>query len=159
MKKVKNKKGVLLIVLIFVMVLIVVWIYCHSPLFYRYTIFTNDKSIAMRDDIVSYNKRKGKIELDECNIQFEFSGLDTLWDIEVKEETQLTFITDVNVQGEYKLVIVCPDQSILQLQCKAKQSIFLEKGSYKIRMVGVEAKGEIDIKIVNAESVEIIPFN
>ena len=134
MKKSKIKK---IIFFVIVIVLVLSYFYRNSPLFYRYTIFNSKEAIANREDVASYRERNGKVEKDKCYMEFEFTGLDTLWKLEVKEDSLMTFF--VNSNGE--------------------ENIEMNKGEYKIRMVGINAQGIINIKLKGLESVKVETFN
>ena len=156
MKKSKIKK---IIFFVIVIVLVLSYFYRNSPLFYRYTIFNSKEAIANREDVASYRERNGKVEKDKCYMDFEFTGLDTLWKLEVKEDSLMTFFVNMDVEGDFMLVVVYPDGRIFPLNSNGEENIEMNKGVYKIRMVGINAQGIINIKLKGLESVKVETFN
>lgn len=119
----------------------------------------NDK-IAQEDNNYTYltcasNRKDNDIEIKYSG----FSGADTIYRIEAKEDTEITFNYDSTVdKGKFKVVLINPKnevETILGGTSKDSKTIKLTKGNYSFKNIGANAEGKIEISIIVNSNVEI----
>jgi len=114
-------------------------------------IYSNNDIIAQEADNFSFRTRKDTGDSkDEVNIKYSgFYGADTIWIIEAEEDEEIMLKYNSNVKGgEFKVVLINPKKEIENILVGTKQgdkTIKLTKGKYVIKIVGRNAKGEINI--------------
>ena len=131
-------------------------------------VFTKNNIYNNNDKIVEYDYRynyinkigEGKKPDDEIDIKYSgFSGIDTIWILESKEESEITFNYDSTVNsGDFKAVLINPQKevkNILEGTEQGSKTIKLAKGKYKFKLVGRNAEGKINITIDENKNIEI----
>jgi len=95
---------------------------------------------------------KSYIEIGNNHIKFGyFSGSKTIYEFDESNSKMVSINYNVLVKdGRFKLVLILPDKEVILLcegSDKAKNEIEIPKGISKIKMVGIKAKGEVNITI------------
>ncbi|KOA18849.1 hypothetical protein CLHOM_27880 [Clostridium homopropionicum DSM 5847] len=114
-------------------------------------IYSNNDIIAQEADSFSFGTRSDTgNSKDEVNIKYSgFYGADTIWIIEAEENQEIILKYNSNVKsGDFKLVLINPKKEIENILVGTQQgdkTIKLTKGKYVIKIVGRNAKGEINI--------------
>ena len=130
-------------------------------------IYTNNKQIAEEADTYTYLTYLNRIDsidsTEKINqISLEFSklyGTDTLWNIEStgKHELQLSYNSEIS-KGKFKAVLVTTKEEVLNLFEGTDEGIIemdLEEGRYRLKIVGQDAKGKIQIDIGGNTNIEL----
>jgi len=114
-------------------------------------IYSNNDIITQEADSFSFKTRKDTgNSKDEVNIKYNgFYGADTIWVIESENDEEIILKYNSNVKsGEFKVVLINPKKEIENILVGSQQgdkTIKLTKGKYVIKIVGRNAKGEINI--------------
>lgn len=125
--------------------------------------FSNDEIIVKDGDSYSYfikTSSKANKSINEYNFSFKkFSGTDTLYIIKTKESTELALnINLINEAGDLKLVLIDPANNVSTIAIGTqnfKRSYLLNKGEYRLKLVGSNASGEIMLSIENNDLFKI----
>ncbi|MBV1756613.1 MAG: hypothetical protein KMY55_02095 [Dethiosulfatibacter sp.] len=112
----------------------------------------NDRYVLRDSDSYRFTFRQSKRSPESCDMSFKlFYGVYTLYDLDVSEnETVLIDFESVATSGQFKTVIVTPEDEIVTLaegNDKGKLSLNLTKGTYKIKIVGKDAQGSVAINL------------
>ena len=129
---------------------------------YQKNIYYNDKRIAQEDDnykVVNFSSNSKDIEEYELTYG-SISGDRLMWILNPKEETEVTFNYDSNVdKGKFKVVLVDSDEknieNILEGTEEGSKTIGLTTHKYFIKFVGKDAAGELKFSAVHNKSVDI----
>lgn len=156
------KKGVIILIVISFILSGIFFQIMFSNTTYDDIYENNDKIKSMADSY-AYRNRVGKSSNKETHLSFELSGMETLW--EIKSENEANIIVDYtsNIKkGKLKLVIIQSDdtvQTIFEGSGEDKAKVSLKKGRNRIKVVGKNAKGEINFKILPSDDIRVIPRN
>jgi uncharacterized protein YxeA len=156
------KKGIMALIVILVIVSGLFFQIMFSNTTYD-DIYDNNNKITSIADSYAYRNRIGKNKNNETNLSFQLSGMETLW--EIKSDNESSILVDYFSQiqkGKLKLVIIQPDdsvQTIFEGSGEEKVEVLLKKGSNRIKVVGKNAKGEINFKILASDDLRVIPRN
>jgi hypothetical protein len=126
-------------------------IFSYSACDERKNIYNNNNKILQDWDSYKYNSRIcTSNSRDETNIKYSgFSGDDTIYILESKEDGEVTFNFDSIVNsGDFKAVLINPQkemENIFEGTESGNKTIKLVKGKYRFKIVGRNAKGEISI--------------
>ncbi|WP_102401211.1 hypothetical protein [Haloimpatiens massiliensis] len=114
-------------------------------------LYNDNGSIVKEYDSFNYFFRDSEGEDSNFKMSFKtFSGTDTIMKIDSdgKEELNLTYDIKVN-KGKVKLVFINPEDKIeviVEGKGKGNYKTTLESGKYRVKAVGAEAKGNLEIK-------------
>jgi len=122
-------------------------------------IYEDNGKIAESGDSYSYMKKEGTSSNNKSKLEFNLSGMETLWEITTAEETviDIEFTSDIE-RGNLKLVIISPDnvvQTIFEQSGSGTESISLEPGQSRIKIVGKSATGTIEFKLFPTDSTTL----
>lgn len=127
-------------------------------------IYANNKQIAEETDTYTYLTRvasEDSIEnINQINLEFsKFYGTDTLWSIESsgKHKLELSYNSEIS-KGKFKAVLVTAKEEVLNLFEGTDEGIIvldLDEGKYRLKIVGKDAKGNIQIDIEESISIEL----
>lgn len=122
--------------------------------------YNNNDKIVQEDNNYTYVTCESTIKNNEIEIKYsDFSGIDTICSLEVKEDTEVTFYYDSTVNnGKFKVVLINPKsevETILEGTEQSGKTIKLTKGKYRFKNVGVNADGKIRISISSSSDVKI----
>lgn len=119
-------------------------------------IYTNNGQIAEKADTHSYSNRIGNKgatgSSNQVNLEFsKFYGTDTLWRIESggKDELELNYNFKIS-NGRFKAVLITPKEEVLDLfegTDEGVKIVDVDEGEYRLKIVGQDAKGKIQIEI------------
>lgn len=161
----KFKKIILII--LGITILVSVWYFTVKPLLEKKTpefeafkkLYNNNSQIALNTDNYSILKKSGEISKENVNVSFEFSGTDTIIEIDANKET--TIKLDINSKidnGKFKMVLVSPHNEITSI-CKGShkkvKEFNLMQGKSRIKVVGLAAKGSLNLKVIPSKKEEI----
>lgn len=128
-------------------------VFSYSECDERKNIYNNNNKIVQDWDSYKYSSRTctGNYK-DETNIKYSgFSGDDTIFILQLKEDGEVTFNFDSIVNsGDFKAVLINPQKemgNILEGTESGNKTIKLVKGKYRFKIIGRNAKGEISISI------------
>lgn len=125
-------------------------------------VYSNNDRLARQADTFSYSDSK-KIQqsTEQLSLEFAiFTGVNTMWKISTDEEMELELQINQNLDsGEFKTIVVSQDKEVSVL-CEGNQSqmssIQLQPNKeYRIKIVGSQAKGNVDITLKPQQGVHI----
>ena len=157
--KLKNK------ILLCICILFVIGIIINCGVFAsKNNIYNNNEKIVKEDYSYNYTNSIGESSNDKMDMKYSgFYGTDTIWILEVKEESEITFNYDSIVDsGNFKAVLINNKEEIENISEGTEQgnkTIKLAKGKYKFKLVGRDAEGEINISINKNNNVGITNFD
>lgn len=125
-------------------------------------VYSNNDRLVGQADTFSYSDRKQiKQTTEQLSLEFAiFTGVNTMWKISTDEEMELEL--QINQQlddGDFKTILVSQGQEV-SILCEGDQSqttsIQLQPNKeYRIKIVGSQAKGNIDITLKPQQGVHI----
>jgi uncharacterized protein YxeA len=155
--KLKNK----ILFCICLLFLIGIIIICRV-VFAKNNIYNNNEKIVKYDYSYNYTNRIGEGENSNDKIDIKYSGFygtDTIWILESKEESEITFNYDSIVNsGDFKAVLINSQneiENILEGTDQGNKTMKLAKGKYKFKLVGRNAEGKVKISIDKNKSIEV----
>ncbi|NLC45119.1 MAG: hypothetical protein GX783_12670 [Clostridiales bacterium] len=145
---------------ILVMLAIMINAGCSSVVSHQDSIFDNDSKIIAQGDSHTYKSRLGNIADKETEIKFNsFSGSDTIYRIISDGESDAIFnFSSISDKGDFKVVLITADDEIINIvngTGEGSESISIEDGTSRVKLIGKKAKGEIKLKIESGENVDI----
>ena len=157
-----QNKSVFCICLLFLIGTIII---C-GVVFAKNNIYNNNEKIVKYDYSYNYTNRIGEGENSDDKIDIKYSGFygtDTIWILESKEESEITFNYDSTVNsGDFKAVLINPQKevkNILEGTGQGNKTMKLAKGKYKFKLVGRNAEGQVKISINKNNNIEITKSN
>ena len=157
--KLKNK------ILLCICILFVIGIIINCGVFVsKNNIYNNNEKIVKEDYSYNYTNSIGESSNDKMDMKYSgFYGTDTIWIIEAKEESEITFNCDSTVNsGDFKAVLINSKGEIENISEGADhgyKTIKLAKGKYKFKLVGRNAEGQVKISINKNNNIEISKSN
>lgn len=123
-------------------------------------IYSNNDNIAQEESNYNYITFGSSRKNNEMEIKYSgFSGIDTIFFIEAKEDAEITINYDSKVEkGNFKAVLINPKneiETIVEGTGQSSKTIKLAKGKYGFRNVGANANGKIKYSISNNTNVII----
>lgn len=112
----------------------------------------HDKIVQEGDRFTFRNRTDLERSNNKIDVKYSgFSGAETIWIIESKEDSQITFSCNSTVgRGYFKTVLIHPDKRITTLIIGNQQgdrTTTLIKGKYVVKMVGRNAEGQVNISV------------
>lgn len=138
----RRKKG------IFIIIVLILLSGCQiTP--HQNTIYDQDDKIVSEGDSFYFTDRLGAVNDNNMELTFKrFYGVQTIWMIEATEDI-LEFNVKAQIEsGEFKVVLITPDQQIVNLTEEAIDGHFRVEtvsGEYRLKIVGRNANGMINI--------------
>lgn len=126
------------------------------------SIYNDEQKIsANKDNYTFEDKIEARISSNQIDMTYSgFSGMNTIWVIEVKEYSEIEFNLDSTVSiGEFKVVLINNQREIKNIvegTEKGDKTIKLEKGKYIVKLVGRKAAGKINLSIHKNQNIDII---
>lgn len=161
--KLQKKKKIIYVILIILILIIVSGAEFNLR---QKNIYYNDKKIAQEDDSYSVENFSGNSEdIEKYKLTYEkLSGDCLMWILNPKEETEITFNYNSNVdKGKFKVVLVDSDKheiiNILEGTEEGSRTIKLTTDKYFIKFVGEDAAGELEFSVDNNKNVVISAKN
>lgn len=116
--------------------------------------------LAAEENHFQYKNRQ-VVESDEnsVSIDFEMSGIDTIAEITVRDSSEIEFECSSQVSnGRAKVILVSESKEIVDI-CEGTVDITkmipLEKGTYRIRLVGDNAAGKVIFGVEADDRVQV----
>ena len=137
---------------------------CSKVSSYQESIYSDESKIINEADSYSYLIRTGSTKDNISTVGFKtFNGMETIWTIDTEEEGTLTieYNTVIN-QGKFKLVLIDSNnnvQTIVEQDGSGTASIELKKGKSRLKIVGVDAQGEIQATLIASMGMKIKSVN
>jgi hypothetical protein len=127
---------------------------------YQRDIYDKDNKIAEQGDSYTFITRIGSTANDKMNAKFSgFYGMDSTWTIDASGEEIATMEVNAEVsKGRFKVVLISPDNKVHTVFEGSKNETIdlrLSKGISRIKIVGDEAKGNIEMSIKGNDKVKI----
>jgi hypothetical protein len=118
-------------------------------------IYGDDELIAREGDTYTFSTRLGEVEASEANLEFAgFFGMQTMWIMETQKDTEINIHYSLDISsGKVKLVLINPQgtvTTITEQEASDNLSIPLQKGKYRVKLVGSNAKGNIHVSLEDA---------
>ncbi|WP_026477187.1 hypothetical protein [Alkaliphilus transvaalensis] len=122
-------------------------------------IYDDNSKIVEAFDSYSFQRRLGGNTEEETNITFNFSGMETLWDITASQESTIQILFDAKIsKGRFKVVLISPDMeviNILENTQNGAMELKLSEGASRIKIVGDNTRGDLHLSFANYEDVII----
>lgn len=125
---------------------------CKNITDYQKSVYNDNSKIVKEADSYNYLKRVGNAKGNNASITFDrFYGMDTIWTIDADEDGAIKIDYDADIKnGSFKTVIITPN-NVVNLIFENSQSgskeISVKKGKNRIKIIGSDARGEIDFTI------------
>lgn len=124
------------------------------------SIYDSNRKIAKESDSYSYFKSNGLTKKEESSQEFvSFYGCETLWILDAKEDTAVNLKFKASIKnGKFKTVLITSDDKVTTIFEQDKDSnsdLKLKKGKNRIKIVGKDAKGSIELKLKADENVTV----
>lgn len=123
-------------------------------------IYANDTRIIEKSDTYSYMLKEGGNEANKTLLNFELTGMETLWEIEASEDTIVEIDYKSKVEaGDVKLVLISEDddmQIFFEGEGNGKSALEIKKGLNRIKIVAKKAKAKVEFEILEKEELQII---
>lgn len=115
-------------------------------------IYNSDKIIFQESDSFTYVNRQGETDENGLDIKFDnFSGSDSIWTFDFKEQTQLKFKYSSEVsKGRFKGVLVSPEKKvniIFENSGEGEQTFGGQAGKYIFKLVGDNTSGKVNVEL------------
>lgn len=133
---------------------------CSNFSSYQREIFDDNNKIISQSDSYSFRNRVGRTLGNESNIEFSFfTGMETIWKINAseKEDIRIEYNSSIS-EGDFKIVLITPENEVINIISQSGEGnkiIQLNKGSSRFKIIGRDAKGEIEIKIEGGENIKL----
>lgn len=154
----KHKKLVLSLV---ISSITVVGIGCGPMNEYQNSMFDDESKIVKESDSHTYKSRAENNINEDKSIKFSsFSGTETIYELDCNNENEeivLNLKTSID-KGDFKIVLISPEDKVTDIVIgtnELNETFKLEKGTSRIKLVGKQSGGKIDIRIDVGEGVEI----
>ena len=160
----KNKKIIIGIVVIGVLAfMIIIGVATYNGLNYagnyQKSIYEDDSKIISESDSYSYVHRTSTTSGERLKSKFRLTGMNTIYDIYADEDTTININYNVNItDGKFKIVLIAPDDeviTILEESGEGTKEINIKSGESRVKIVGRDAKCDINISIDAKENVDI----
>lgn len=133
---------------------------CSKVNTYQKEIYNDNSKISSQADSYSFVKRIGSTKNNEASISFgTFNGVETIWgiDSEAAGNVSLDYNGEIT-NGKFKVVLVTPDNEVIKVfesSDNKSLTIDLNKGQSKIKIVGNDAKGKVQLFIKTDGNIKI----
>ncbi|MNJ40122.1 hypothetical protein D3C77_350080 [compost metagenome] len=125
-------------------------------------VYSNNDRLVEQADTFSYTDSKEiKQSSEQLSLEFAtFTGVNTMWKITADEEKELELQINQHIdEGEFKTIVVGQEQEV-SILCEGDRSqttsIKLQPNEeYRIKIVGSQAKGKIDINLKPQNGVHL----
>ncbi len=123
-------------------------------------IYNSDKLISQEGDNFTYFSRNGETDEKSLDIKFDnFSGSDSIWTIDFKEQIQLKFNYSSEVsKGSFKGVLVSPEKKvniIFENSDEGEQTFSGPAGKYIFKLVGDNTNGKVNVELTANQDIVI----
>lgn len=129
-------------------------------------VYNSIEEIAQQGDSYTYGNRLcNEQSNDKLNLKYDgFSGTDTIWILESKEDGEITVDYDSTIdKGDFKVVLAYPDskevENIFEGTERGNKTIKLKKGESRLKLVGKNAAGDLKISLTEPKNIEKITAN
>lgn len=118
----------------------------------------NDKESQVKlYDSFDYHSMNRNTSDDKLEISFKrFSGTDTL--AQFRGASVRLNLKMVQKSGRLKLIVISPENEIVYEMAgnlEDKIDLDLEEGNYRVKLVGEKARGNVNLRILGGDSLEI----
>ena len=109
-------------------------------------IFDDNEKIVREADTYSYITKRGDVIDQKASFEIRgFYGTDTIYQFEQQGELTIHLNVDLT-SGRFKVVFIDPQQNITILN--SSQTMILNEGTYRIKLVGENAYAKVDMDII-----------
>lgn len=128
---------------------LVVLLFGCSTVAIQRDLFDKDDEIVKQGDSYTYQSRLGTVTENTANLSFKsFSGAETIFTFEDLQILNIELSFEVS-KGRFKVVLIDPNDEITIIDDSVV--INLLEGEYRIKIVGEDATGNIDMTISSSE--------
>jgi len=127
------------------------------------TLYNDTSKIAEQADSCTFIESIGTKENGDNILEIKyygFYGMKTIWQINAESTGKISIKYDSVVKsGKFKLVLITPKNKVITIFEQSKQGNYdaiLQKGQYRIKIVGKNAKGNIKMEVEPDDSVKTI---
>lgn len=161
----KSKRNVF-IILIIVLIVILTGTFLITKLVsfagdYQRSIYNDNSKIVKSADSYTFFTNTSDVNGNTLTESFnKFTGMVTVYELKADENSKVTidFKTDIS-SGDFKIVLIDPKDNvtdILEQSSPIKKEIEIPSGKSRIKIVGYNAKGNIDLTVSSDNDVKIV---
>lgn len=125
---------------------------------YKKNIYGDNSKIITEYDTYSYNRQVCNNTDGKLKSKFRFTGMDTIYKLDSEDGGVASIKYNVNItSGKFKIVLINPNDEIttvIEGTGEGTKDIELSSGESRIKLVGKDAKGEIEIDIDSNDYVK-----
>lgn len=117
-----------------------------------------DSDIISEGDTYNFRIRKMEISDEQFSIEFKnFKGVQTVWLIDSYQTNQFLIEYDYTVsKGNFKMVLVTPDEKIINIFEKGNNCIFNTTiGRYRIKIIGFDGSGSLNVNLIINDGLQV----
>lgn len=127
---------------------------------YQKNLYDNEKDLCKQADSYSYVLRVGNTINNKTSIKYgTFYGMDTIFIIDSKESGKITLNYESKIDsGKFKGVLISQDDKVTTIfegNAKKEETLEVEKGINRIKIVGNNAKGNFNMEIKVPDTMEL----
>jgi len=126
-------------------------------------IYDDNEWIAGEGDSYTYLFRVATKINNKSQMKFNMSGMETLWEIEASKDNFIDIEYSSKIsRGNFKVVLISPDnnlQTVFEGTGEGTIRAEILEGVNRIKVVGKNAKGSINIILISNESNRISSWN
>lgn len=127
------------------------------------SIYDDNSKIVSEGDSYSYQSKVGTNVNNKTNLKFRFTGMDTIWELDSKKDAtlQIDFKSQIS-NGKFKMVLISPNNkivNILEQSITGNKKLSISSGKSRIKIVGSNAYGNLQLYISSKDDVKINPIN
>ena len=130
---------------------------------YQKSIYNDNSKITAVANSYSYLNKVGTNENNKTDLEFRFTGMDTIWELEAEKDTDIKLSYNSNISGgKFKVVLITPQEQVIDIIDQAsagEKEIKLVSGKSRIKIVGDDARGNLKMELFGEEGVKIVPLN
>lgn len=164
----KSKRNVF-IILVIVLIIISSGIYITTKLVsfagdYQKSIYNDNSKIVNSGDSYTFLTNTNDINGNTLTESFnKFTGMVTVYDLKTDEDStiRVDFKSDIS-SGDFKIVLIDPNDNVTDILEKSDsldQEIEISSGKSRIKIVGYNAKGNINLTVSSDNDVRIVAKN
>lgn len=153
-----KRKLIIASLLVLILCLVAYW---FNPNRTINTLFDNNAQIAAQGDSSNYVNYSGTMDNTGNRLEVnygDFNGKDTIWLIDVKKPGEIELNYDsVLKKGNFKTVLVTPKSEVITVFEQSKKGSYkadLKTGEYRIKIVGKNAGGYINMNLKTADFMQ-----
>lgn len=126
-------------------------------------VYHDNEKIASIVDSYTYRNRQGKSINKKTKLSFKLTGMETLWAIKSDSYStiEIEYLSNIN-SGDLKLVLISPEDEVFKIfegSGNNRIKLPVKEWTNRIKIVGLEASGDISFEIFSTDDQRVILRN